>query len=84
MEDTIGYLPHLNPIVIWTVVKSLAAKAFRKAAPKDVVEIIEYFYTKSFGGGKEGGMEASFCPLASLFTRKRPFFRVSRYYGKYS
>jgi hypothetical protein len=47
-------------------------KAFRKAAPKDVVEIIEELYKELLLAEKEGGMEASFAYLQSFLHAKDP------------
>ena len=47
-------------------------KAFRKAAPKDVVEIIEALYKELLEAEKEGGMEASFAHLQAFLHAKDP------------
>ena len=47
-------------------------KAFRKAAPKDVVEIIEALYKELLAVEKEGGMEASFAHLQAFLHAKDP------------
>ena len=47
-------------------------KAFRKAAPKDVVEIIEALYKVLLAVEKEGGMEATFAHLQAFLHAKDP------------